>query len=196
MMNADVNRIIPLTSNDIITDWTYVKTTRSQGHIIVEGGKYLSNQIRGDIYLQDIHGKKQLICNRKNARNSITNIMLTGQFQHVIPMHLRIDKYGYKAEETDITLQQFIDYCKNEGCKLYFRNQDYERKDADRHPFRLQRKDGIQPCALRQHPTEHSGWKRRKDKRYSLCLYPFAKRNREILYSGHPRRSTSKKISI
>lgn len=120
MMKRDINRIMPLTSNDIITDWTYVKTTRSQGHIIVEGGKYLSNQIRGDIYLQDIHGKKQLICNRKNARNSITNIMLTGQFQYVIPMHLRIDKYGYKAEETDITLQQFIDYCKNEGCKLYF----------------------------------------------------------------------------
>lgn len=120
MMKRDVNRIMPLTSNDIITDWTHVKTTRSQGHIIVEGGKYLSNQIRGDIYLQDIHGKKQLICNKKNARNSITNIMLTGQFQRVIPMHLRIDKYGYKAEETDITLQQFIDYCKNEGCKLYF----------------------------------------------------------------------------
>ena len=120
MMKRDINRIMPLTSNDIITDWTHVKTTRSQGHIIVEGGKYLSNQIRGDIYLQDIHGKKQLICNRKNARNSITNIMLTGQFQRVIPMHLRIDKYGYKAEETDITLQQFIDYCKNEGCKLYF----------------------------------------------------------------------------
>lgn len=120
MMKRDVKRIMPLTSNDIINDWTHVKTTRSQGHIIVEGGKYLSNQIRGDIYLQNIHGKKQLICNRKNARNSITNIMLTGQFQRVIPMHLRIDKYGYKAEETDITLQQFIDYCKNEGCKLYF----------------------------------------------------------------------------
>ena len=28
----------------------------------------------------------------------VSNIMLTGQFQYVIPMHLRIDKYGYKAD--------------------------------------------------------------------------------------------------
>lgn len=121
--------------------------------------------------------------------------MLTGQFQYVIPMHLRIDKYGYKAEETDITLQQFIDYCKNEGCKLYFGIKTMNEKTLTGTLFAYNEKMAYNHVLSVSIPLNILDGKR-KDKRYSLCLYPFAKRNREILYSGHPRRSTSKKISI
>lgn len=120
IMKRDMKLVMPLTTEDMITDWSHVKTSRSDGNIIVEGGKFLSDQIKGDIYLTEINGKKQLICNRRNSRASIINIMLTGQFPRIIPMHLRINKYGYKADEMDTSVQQFIDYCKNEGCKLYF----------------------------------------------------------------------------
>lgn len=120
MMKRDMQRLIPLTSSEIIETWSYAKATRSKDMLIIENGKYLSDMIRGDIYLTELHGKRQLYCSRKNTSISISNIMLTGLFSRIIPMKLRIDRYGYKADEIDITLQQFVDYCKNEGCKLYF----------------------------------------------------------------------------
>lgn len=120
MMKRDVRRVIPMGADDVINAWDEAKVSRSGKNIIVEGGKYLSDEIRGDIYLTELHGRRTLVCTPRNARASIANIMLTGQFGRPLPMRLRLDKYGYRADEMDITLQQFVDYCKSEGCKLYF----------------------------------------------------------------------------
>lgn len=120
MMRRDVQRIMPMADQEIIANWEQVNATRSEKYMIVDGGKYLSDEIRGDIYLTELHGKRKLVCTPRNVQASIANIMLTGHFERLLPMHLRLDKYGYKSDEMDITLQQFIDYCKNEGCKLYF----------------------------------------------------------------------------
>lgn len=87
---------------------------------IVKGSSYLSDAIRNDLYFVQIHGKKELLCSSKNAAKSISNIMLTGTFRHLLPMRVIFDKYGYKQETLDITLQQFISYCKSEHCQLFF----------------------------------------------------------------------------
>jgi len=97
------------------------KTSRSDANIlVVEGGKYLSEAIRGDLYFMQIHGKKELICNNSMVTRSIGNIMLTGIFRSIIPLKLKVDRYGYKADTMTVSVQQFINYCKQEHCKLYF----------------------------------------------------------------------------
>lgn len=120
MMRRNLVRINPLAYDETIPSWVNAKGSRSKNMIVIDNGKFLSDMIRGDIYLTEINGKRQLYCSRKNTSISISNIMLTGEFRDTIPMHLKLDKYGYKQDEADITLQQFIDYCKNEGCKLFF----------------------------------------------------------------------------
>lgn len=87
---------------------------------VVDGGRYLSEAIRGDLYFVEIHGKTELVCSRKMASRSISNIMLTGRFRNVIPLKLKVDRYGYKADTMTISVQQFVNFCKQERCKLFF----------------------------------------------------------------------------
>ena len=92
----------------------------AEGVKIVERGHYLNELIRADLYFVDKDGDVQLYCDKRNPSRSISNIMLTGQFAKSIPMKLTINKYGYKSSKLNTTLQQFIAYCVEEGCTLYF----------------------------------------------------------------------------
>lgn len=120
IMLRDLQRTHPIANDELIPEWDNAKGTHSKNMTVIDNGKFLSDMIRGDIYLTVVNGKRQLYCSRKNMPVSISNIMLTGQARDKIPLHLKLDKYGYKQDETDISLQQFVDYCKSEGCKLYF----------------------------------------------------------------------------
>lgn len=120
MMQRDLLRTVPQPVNNFTAPGNTAGGTRSDSMMIINSGQFLSSMIRSDIYLTEIPGKQQLYCSRKNVSASISNIMLTGQFRDIIPLHLCIDKYAHKRDEVDITLQQFVAYCTNEGCKLYF----------------------------------------------------------------------------
>ena len=97
------------------------KASRSDADVlIVDGGKYLSEAIRGDLYFMRLPGKKELVCNKNMVTRSVSNIMLTGSFKNTIPLKLKVDRYGYKVDTITISIQQFINYCKQENCKLYF----------------------------------------------------------------------------
>ncbi len=120
MMQRDLLRTMPTPVDSLTAPWNTANGTRSDSMLIIDNGQFLSDMIRSNIYLTEIQGKRQLYCSRKNTSASISNIMLTGQFSNTIPLHLCIDKYGHKRDEIDISLQQFVTYCTNEGCKLYF----------------------------------------------------------------------------
>ena len=96
------------------------KVSAAEGLKIVERGYYLNELIRADLYFVNKGGDMQLYCDKRNPSRSISNIMLTGQFAKPIPMKLTINKYGYKSSELNTTLQQFLAYCIEEGCTLYF----------------------------------------------------------------------------
>lgn len=128
MLCRDVPRVLSL-SDDNLADWQRAKASRAASFLIVDGGKYLSDMIRGDIYLTEVNGVRRLYCDSRNAARSVGNILLTGQFARNIPMRLTVDKYGYKADTLRITLQQFIGFCEMEGCKLFF---GVKSQEADR----------------------------------------------------------------
>lgn len=120
IFRRDVQRMLPISGDAIITDWSDATITRSKDGLIVEGGMYFSKMIRGDIYLVEKAGIKTLLCDSGKVSRSISNIMLTGIYEKIIPLKLAIDRYGGKRDTIEITLQQIIAYCKAEGCKLYF----------------------------------------------------------------------------
>ncbi len=120
IFKRDVQRMVSITADAVIYNWADANVSCSDDILIIDGGMYLSKMIRGDIYLKEQNGIRKLLCNRQNAARSISNIMLTGIFDRDILLKMEIDKYGSKKDSVEITLQQFISYCKAEGCKLYF----------------------------------------------------------------------------
>lgn len=125
MACRNLRRTVPMADFDLrgvdaLLQRPGVKTQKTEGMVIVDGGKYLSELIRGDIYLTENRGKRKLLCSPQSPTRSVGNIMLTGISEHDIPLNLTVDKYGYKADSISITLQQLVAFCQAEGCKLYF----------------------------------------------------------------------------
>lgn len=87
---------------------------------IIDGGRYLSNAISGDIYLYSSNGTEKLVCSSRSQSHSISNIMLTGIFERNVPLSLTIDRYGNKTEKIQTSVQALVNFCFDEGCRLYF----------------------------------------------------------------------------
>lgn len=116
----EIQRMIAITDDALLPDWSNAKMYRSGDLLIVDGGSYMNRMIRGDLYLTEQEGEPRLLCSPYSPNRSISNIMLTGIFKRELPMNLTINKYGNKKVSLDITLQQFISFCQTEKCKLYF----------------------------------------------------------------------------
>ena len=128
IFEAGVKRMIPISCDAFISEWANTKTSKSENYLVANSGEYLSSLIRSDIYLKREKGKTSLILDAKNPQHSIRNIMLTGVFSKDIPMNLKIDRYGHKATKADISLQQFVSFCKLDGCELYFGVKERDEK--------------------------------------------------------------------
>lgn len=121
MMVRDLPRIKPQQMHFVPAMLNGLKMSHSDNdNYLAKGESYLSDAIQNSLYLIRIHGKQELVCSQRNAAKSISNIMLTGVFNRQLPMDLVVDKYGYKQDTLHIILQQFINYCQREHCKLFF----------------------------------------------------------------------------
>ena len=117
----DIQRMIPLAALDIWgNDWEMLPRTRAENIEIADGGHYIINEIRGDLYFNRIDGKLQLICSTKSPVRSISNLMLTGMSDDILPMKLVLNEYGQRSDTIQIAFQQLIAYFQVEGCKLFF----------------------------------------------------------------------------
>lgn len=120
IFERDLQRVISLQSDDVIDDWADAGVARSGDMLIADGGMYLSDMIRSDIYLMERNGSRSLINDAAKPRQSVSNIMLTGRHGTAVPLELTLDRYGYRQSKTRVTVQQLVDFFRMEGCKLYF----------------------------------------------------------------------------
>lgn len=117
---SGVRRMMTLSGEDLIAEWQSEAVKSGDDMLVVEGGTYRIDAIRGDIYLTKRRGRRQLLMDAKSPMRSISNLMLTGAGQQDVPLHVDFHVYGNKRNTMEVTLQQYIAYCKAEGCKLYF----------------------------------------------------------------------------
>lgn len=115
-----ISRIIPINPEALICNWDAVHTKRVKNMMVIDGGYYRIEDIRGDIYLTDRRGHRQLLLDRKSPMHSISNMMLTGVTPYGANLQVDFHVYGNSKQSRYTTLQQFVDYCKSEGCQLYF----------------------------------------------------------------------------
>ena len=120
IFERDVCRLHPaLIANTLPDSWRHSSIFRSDSFMITSNGNYLSDMIRSDLYLHKVSGENYLLLDTSKPLQSVNNILLTGHFHKEIPLELTLDKYGYLKTEMEITLQQFILYCRQENCKFY-----------------------------------------------------------------------------
>lgn len=147
ILERDVQRIIPMTQDNLLTDWNdefaltfsewaeaeklmkkhvhidwnYSTTKGPDGFYVVNmWDSYLNKEIRRYIVLLQKDGKRSLYLDSKLPLFSVRNLLLTGQFPTIVPLKLTIDCYGNKKRYLDtVSLQQFVDLCHMEGCELY-----------------------------------------------------------------------------
>lgn len=82
---------------------------------------FLDNAIRSDVYLTEFKdGRRTIYCDTKNPWRSMANVVLTGDVPFPVPMKLHVRSYEENSDTILVTLQQFIGFCRDEDCTLYF----------------------------------------------------------------------------
>ena len=120
IFERDICRIpITMVADTLPDEWRNATISQSDRMLIASNGSYLTSQIRSDLYLQKQGEESHLIIDVEKPLQSVNNILLTGHFNQEIPLDLTVDKYGYLKSKLQLTLQQFIDYCHREKCRLY-----------------------------------------------------------------------------
>ena len=111
---------MPRTANyDVVEKLLSGKAYHYKDQLIIKGEEYLSSMIRNDLYIEEKEGKKRVMIDKRKPVQTVTNILITGVFDKEIPMTMTLNRYGYSCSQTDITLQQFINLCYFDECKLY-----------------------------------------------------------------------------
>ena len=114
----------PKNLKETILEWgyNYPASDNIDNKIIkIEGNPFLSDMIRSDITLFSSTEGESIYINPASPAQSVSNIMITGDFNKNIPLNLTVDKYGYKKESLNTSLNDFLNYCRNEeGCEIFF----------------------------------------------------------------------------
>ena len=115
-----LRRMIAVEPEALIQNWDATLAEEDKGGLVIDGGYYRIEEIRGDIYLTKRKGNRQLLMDRKSPARSVSNMMLTGIAPRKVILQTDFHVYGNKIDRQQVELQQFVDYCVNEGCRLYF----------------------------------------------------------------------------
>ena len=120
IIERDVCRMdnLPI-DNSLPKQWEDANVYRADSLLMVSTGYYLSDMIGSNLYLYDADGKYRIMIDKKRPLKSISNILLTGCADRLLPMALTIDKYGYVKSHLQLFYQQLISYFRLEGCSLY-----------------------------------------------------------------------------
>lgn len=132
ILRRDVARLPrQLVSNEVPADWKGRKQFVSDDFMVAGYGNYLSDKIRSEIYLYKKGDKSSIIVEPSKPVQSVKNILLTGYFEKFIELDLKLDMYGYKKSDIRISLQQMLEYFRNEGCKLYIGIKSYDENNVE-----------------------------------------------------------------
>lgn len=131
MFERDVQRIVPLTQEDMLINWNDVPVVSlsamvlhdaldekqkqftgskdpivyvanaPDGLLIANRGSYLNSQIRSDVILVQKKGDRMLHLSAESPISSVRNLLLTGQFPTIVPLKLTIDCYGNKKQNLE-----------------------------------------------------------------------------------------------
>lgn len=119
IFERNLKRTEPLAESEALGQWSGAKVFRSGDDTVLEGGQYLSKMIRADLYMTGSGSRRRPVADSRKPVQTVTNLLLTGLAAKPTPLDLTVNRYGYSSTKADVTLQQFVALCRNEGCQLY-----------------------------------------------------------------------------
>lgn len=119
IFERNLKRTEPLDEKKALDQWSEAKVFSSGDDKVLEGGQYLSRMIRADLYMTGDGSHISLIADSRKPLQTVTNLLLTGIAAKPTLLDLTVNRYGYSSTKINVTLQQFVALCRNEGCQLY-----------------------------------------------------------------------------
>lgn len=104
---------------DIIKEDLLTPTIQKDFYI-KKGGAYLNDKLNSDLYYLKENGEFCLLSSISHPLESAANMMIGNDYG--IQYNLKITQilYGFKKKIYDLPLRNWIAYCRNNGCTLYY----------------------------------------------------------------------------
>ena len=103
-------------------------STLQKDYYVKQGSTYLSKLLTSNLYYQQSDSTFSLICNESHPLESAANMMLSPDSQAAFNLKVKQIMYGFKKKFFDVPLYNWIAYCVNNGCELYFGVESFERE--------------------------------------------------------------------
>lgn len=95
-------------------------------YFIKKGKKYPKDQLTGDLYFKQQADTIAILFDSDHPLESAANLMLSPNVQGDFLLKFKQVMYGYKKHHFDAPLKQWIAYCIQSGCELFFGVEAYE----------------------------------------------------------------------
>lgn len=88
------------------------------------------SEIRNETYISDAFTNRlyfrqgELLCHPDHPAESAANMMLTPNTPGDYTLHITQRMYGFRKTDFNVPLRQWISFCQDHGCKLYFGIED------------------------------------------------------------------------
>ena len=112
-----------LNARTIMTDpvnESLLSATIQKDYYIRQGGTYLSKSLTSDLYYQRCDSSFLLLQDASHPLETAANMMLSLESQATCQLKIKQVMYGYRKKYYEVPLRNWIAYCKNNGCKLYY----------------------------------------------------------------------------
>ena len=101
-------------------DTTMLTRARQPGYYIQKGNFYLINDFNEHLYYHEHQGVFTLVDNVSYPLESAANMMLMPSGKKDWKLRLKHHLYGMEERQFEVSLDQWIMWCKSTGCTLYF----------------------------------------------------------------------------
>lgn len=102
--------------DNLLSDIRSTKVIVPTGKPVVKKDHYLSKDFTNRLYLS----KGELVLNEKHLLESAANMMLSLQTEGDFNINITQLSYGFKKTVFEVPLKQWIAFCQDHGCDLYF----------------------------------------------------------------------------
>lgn len=92
-----------------------------QRFFISRGGSYIDNRLCADVYYERLDNKSfRLLSDATFPAESVANMMLCTAAPGSYTLNIEQSLYGYETRKLSVPLKQWIAYCRQSGCQLYY----------------------------------------------------------------------------
>ena len=104
---------------EALAPWAHAREERTDSLRQKHYGTYLSRLIGSRIFLRQDDRQWVPDVRAANPVRSVSTLMLTGASEANIPIDLTIDRYGYRHQQLQATLQQLLAYFRAENSRVF-----------------------------------------------------------------------------